>query len=113
VLKPLNATTYNVQSPRANSIGVAAGWSAFCVLVTAGFISPTPDPGSDFATMAGASLALRRRNGWVEEQQYVPAERPSPPTIRMGAESAEAWEAVTLRERDRLRSVAREGGAEA
>jgi hypothetical protein len=113
VLKPLNATTYNVPSPRANSIGVAAGWSAFCVLVTAGFISPTPDPGSDFATMAGASLALRRRNSGVEEQHYVPAERPSPPTIRMGAESGEAWEAVTLRERDRLRSVAREGGAEA
>ena len=112
-MKHRNATTDKVPSQRAKSIGVAAGWREFCVLVTAGFISPTPDPGSDFATMAGASLALRRRNSAVEEQYYVPADMPSPPTIRMGAESAEAWEAVTLRERDRLRSGAREGGAEA
>jgi hypothetical protein len=113
VLKPLRATTYNVPSSRQNSIGVAAGWSAFCVLITAGFISPTPDPGSDFATMAGASLALRRRGEWAEVQEaadYAPPPAPAP----VEPASTASWDAVTLRERDRLfrgRSIGRSGGA--
>jgi hypothetical protein len=79
VFKPWRASTYNVITSRTNSIGVAAGWSALCLLITGGFISPTPDPGSDFAIMAGASLALRRRGSAASAAIDMPAapERPA------------------------------------
>jgi hypothetical protein len=62
VVKPLRASTFAKIATPTNAIGVAAGWSALCIVVASGFTAPSPDPGSDFAVMAGASLALRRRS---------------------------------------------------
>lgn len=60
VLKPWRASTYNRLRTPEDSIGVAAAWTAFCMLIPAAFVSPTADPGGDFAIFAGAALALRR-----------------------------------------------------
>jgi hypothetical protein len=59
VLKPWRASTYNRLRPGNDAIGVAAAWTAVCMLIPASFVSPTSDPGGDFAIFAGAALALR------------------------------------------------------
>lgn len=61
VLKPLRASTYNRVLSVRDATGVAAAWAAVGILIPASLISPTSDPGSDFAIFAGASLALRQR----------------------------------------------------
>ena len=61
VLKPWRASTYHRVRGDADAIGVAAAWTAVCMLIPASFVSPTADPGGDFALFAGAALALRWR----------------------------------------------------
>jgi hypothetical protein len=59
IIKPLRASTYHRVTSSSDATGVAAAWAAFCVLIPASVGSPTADPGTDFAILAGASLALR------------------------------------------------------
>jgi hypothetical protein len=59
VLKPWRASTYNRVRTPTDATGVAAAWTAVCMLIPASFVSPTADPGGDFAIFAGAALALR------------------------------------------------------
>ncbi|WP_294393652.1 O-antigen ligase family protein [uncultured Sphingomonas sp.] len=59
VLKPWRASTYNRVRTTTDASGVAAAWTAVCMLIPASFVSPTSDPGGDFAIFAGAALALR------------------------------------------------------
>ena len=61
VMKPLRASTYHRLFSSTDAIGVAAAWAAFGTLIPAGIGSPTADPGTDFAILAGSSLALRLR----------------------------------------------------
>ena len=63
VMKPLRSSTYNRLFSTTDATGVAAAWAAFGVLIPASVGSPTADPGTDFAILAGASLALRLRQG--------------------------------------------------
>lgn len=60
VLKPWRASTYNRVRGTLDATGVAAAWTAACMLIPASVASPTADPGGDFAIFAGAALALRR-----------------------------------------------------
>ena len=62
VLKPLRSSTYNRPTGFADATGVAASWAAICLLIPASIASPTADPGSDFAILAGSALALRLRS---------------------------------------------------
>jgi hypothetical protein len=59
VLKPWRASTYNRIRSGNDAIGVSAAWTAVCMLIPASVVSPTADPGGDFAIFAGAALALR------------------------------------------------------
>lgn len=64
-LKPLRISTYcgarqgQLYGEDA-MIGPAAAWAAIGVLIPAAVVSPTCDPGFDFAILAGVALALRR-----------------------------------------------------
>ncbi len=103
VLKPLRASTYNVPTTRSNAIGVAGGWSAFCLLITAAFIAPSPDPGSDFAMLAGASLALRKKGAWRAAVVESPTEDlPAPSAAPINAELLQdaEWSAVIVPEKE-------------
>ena len=61
VIKPLRSSTYHRIISTSDATGVAAAWAAFSVLIPAGVASPSADPGTDFAILAGSSLALRLR----------------------------------------------------
>ena len=60
VLKPLRTSTYTGGNDRDARIGVAATWAAVGLLLPASVIGTSCDPGTDFAMLAGLSLALRR-----------------------------------------------------
>jgi len=62
VLKPLRSSTYHRRVGTAEATGIAASWAAICLLIPASIASPTADPGSDFAILAGSALALRMRS---------------------------------------------------
>ena len=64
--KPLHISTYC--GPRGGAvlgqdamIGAAASWAAIGVMLPAAFVSPTCDPGGDFAVFTAVALALRMR----------------------------------------------------
>ncbi|TYC90278.1 hypothetical protein [Novosphingobium sp. BW1] len=62
--RPLRLSTYcgprvGRQFGENTMIGAAGGWAALCVLIPAAIVSPTCDPGGDFAVFAAVSLALR------------------------------------------------------
>jgi hypothetical protein len=85
VVKLNRASTFNARVGFQQSVGVAAAWAALWVVANAGIISPTPDPGTDFATLAGASLALRRWRSLSSTMRDIatlgndPKERLTPP----------------------------------
>lgn len=61
--KPLRRSTHAALSSLdlAAATGGAAGWAMFLGLLIASLGSPSCDPGTDFAIMSGAALALRPR----------------------------------------------------
>jgi hypothetical protein len=72
LLKPLRSSTYHRLVSKTDSTGVAATWAAFAVLIPAGIAAPGPDPGADFAVLAGASLALRLRGRLIRSAVSSP-----------------------------------------
>jgi hypothetical protein len=60
VFKPLHASTWEAVNDDEVSTGVAASWTALFALVPYGLSAPTPDPGVNFALLAGMALGLRR-----------------------------------------------------
>ncbi|MDO6416165.1 hypothetical protein Q4F19_17395 [Sphingomonas sp. BIUV-7] len=81
VLKPWRASTYNRVQNMADATGVAAAWTAACMLIPASVVSPTADPGGDFAIFAGAALALRRSAR--HSSSLTPAFRPASPAAHL------------------------------
>ena len=59
ILKPLRASTYAAVADPAVSVGIAASWAAFELLIPYGVSAASCDPGADFGILAGAALALR------------------------------------------------------
>ena len=61
VWKPIAASTYLPQTDMRRAIGSAASWAAFAAMIPAAAIAASSDPGTDFAILGGAALALRAR----------------------------------------------------
>jgi hypothetical protein len=59
VLKPLRLSTYIAADDADLAVGAAASWAVLLLVAVASVASPTCDPGTDFAILAGAALALR------------------------------------------------------
>ncbi|MET0373554.1 MAG: hypothetical protein ABW128_04760 [Rhizorhabdus sp.] len=75
MFKPLRASTYARSADVANDIGAAASWTALAVLIPASVISPSTDPGSEFAIFAGVALALRWSKARASMSPSAPARR--------------------------------------
>lgn len=58
---PLRQSTWTSVPDKALSTAAACSWSMLMGLAMASIASPTCDPGTDFAMMAGAALGLRRQ----------------------------------------------------
>lgn len=58
---PLRQSTWTPVDDKALSTAAACGWAMMMGVMMASISSPTCDPGTDFAMMAGAALALRRQ----------------------------------------------------
>lgn len=61
VLRPLSAATYQAKGMSRETVGVAAGWTGFAMLIPASLASSSPDPGLLWGIFCGISLALRAR----------------------------------------------------
>lgn len=68
---PLRQSTWTPVADKALATGAACGWAMIMGVAMASIASPTCDPGTDFAMLAGAALALRR-------QQAAPRAAPEP-----------------------------------
>ena len=60
--KPLRWSTYVPASDPDLAVAGACAWAMLMALVVAGINAPSCDPGSDFALLSGAALALRGRS---------------------------------------------------
>lgn len=60
IFKPLSASTWEAVGDDEISAGVAASWAALFALVPQAIAAASPDPGIDFALLAGLALGLRR-----------------------------------------------------
>jgi len=58
---PLRFSTYGATDDPALATGAAAAWAMLIGVLVASIALPSCDPGTDFAILAGASLALRAR----------------------------------------------------
>jgi hypothetical protein len=70
---PLRQSTWAPVPDRALSTAAACSWAMLMGLAVASISSPTCDPGTDFAMLAGAALAMRRSQAAAR-----PAPAPSP-----------------------------------
>lgn len=59
--KPLRFSTYGATEDPALGTGAAAAWAMLMGVIVASISLPSCDPGTDFAILAGAALALRTR----------------------------------------------------
>lgn len=59
--KPLRFSTYGATEDPALGTGAAAAWAMLMGVLVASISLPSCDPGTDFAILAGAALALRAR----------------------------------------------------
>lgn len=76
VFKPLRPSTYVRSEDPDVAAGVAASWAALIMMVPASLVSPSGDPGPEFAILAGAAIALR----WRAARR---AEEDAPPVVPM------------------------------
>ncbi len=60
--KPMRWSTYVPASDPDLAVAGACAWAMLMALVVAGINAPSCDPGSDFALLSGAALALRGRS---------------------------------------------------
>lgn len=59
MFKPTRLSTYAPTSDPALNTGAACAWAALIDVIISSLSSPTCDPGTDFALLTGAALALR------------------------------------------------------
>jgi hypothetical protein len=59
MFKPTRLSTYAPTSDPALNTGAACAWAALIDVIISSLSSPTCDPGTDFAILTGAALALR------------------------------------------------------
>jgi len=60
--KPLRWSTYVPTSDPDMAVAGACAWAMLMAIIVAGVNAPSCDPGSDFALLSGAALALRGRS---------------------------------------------------
>lgn len=71
VVKPLRPSTYVQLQDAEASVGVAASWAAFAILIPASMVLPGVDTGPEFAMLGGAALALR----WKSSLSFASASK--------------------------------------
>ncbi|NMN06385.1 MULTISPECIES: hypothetical protein [unclassified Novosphingobium] len=80
--KPTRLSTYVPSPDQALSTGAACAWAAVIDALVASLSSPTCDPGTDFAILTGAALALRpivpRLTPWRGPVRQLPPLQLSP-----------------------------------
>ena len=73
VWQPWRRSTFEANAPDPRATGAAAAWACLVLFATQSISAATPDPGADFAVLAGSALALRRmRLFWVRPAVGVP-----------------------------------------
>ncbi|RDE05307.1 hypothetical protein [Sphingomonas aracearum] len=60
VWKPWGRSTWTGRAPDPAATGAAAGWACLMLFCVQSIALPSPDPGPEFALLAGAALSLRR-----------------------------------------------------
>ena len=63
--KPLRWSTYVPMVDPDLAVAGACAWAMLIAVIIGSITSPSCDPGSDFALLSGAALALRGRNAWL------------------------------------------------
>lgn len=91
--KPTRLSTYVPSLDPALATGAACAWAMLVDVVVSSLSSPTCDPGTDFALLTGAALALRpivpRMAPWRGPiRRPLPLQRPPSPRPDPGAASA-------------------------
>lgn len=60
VWQPWRRSTFEANAPDPRATGAAAAWACLVLFAIQSISAATPDPGADFAILAGSALALRR-----------------------------------------------------
>lgn len=63
--KPLRWSTYVPMADPDLAVAGACVWAMLIAVIIGSVTSPSCDPGSDFALLSGAALALRGRSAWL------------------------------------------------
>jgi hypothetical protein len=75
IWQPWRRTTFEADAPDPRATGAAAAWACLILFATQSISAATPDPGADFATLAGAALALRRMRLFWSQSSGAPLDQ--------------------------------------
>ncbi|WBH17095.1 hypothetical protein [Sphingomonas radiodurans] len=77
IWQPWRRTTFEADAPDPRATGAAAAWACLILFATQSISAATPDPGADFAILAGGALALRRMRLFWRPPQFEPQPLPA------------------------------------
>jgi hypothetical protein len=85
IWQPWRRTTFESDAPDPRATGAAAAWACLILFATQSISAATSDPGADFATLAGAALALRRMRLFQPHETIPLVRNPAEPRAQPSA----------------------------